>query len=200
MARGFNYAPGASAEVQVAQQPGLHKTHIAALGASRNNLVRAAIALRPDCPFGLMVTLAHDFSAEVRANVASNPSVQQTVMAYLATDRSVAVVTALISNPSLPAEILESLAFHRKREVRAAAAARLDGSLPIAVTMRREDFHTPEVAEHVAPIAQRMTADGSIVTPFVPVNVVAITTGAPIAAFSTQPAQASGDVPAPLAN
>ena len=195
MARGFNYAPGASAEVQVAQQPGLHRTHIAALGASRNHLVRGAIALRPDCPFGLMVTLAHDYSAEVRANVASNPSVQHTVMAYLATDRSVAVVTALISNPSLPAEILDELAFHRKRDVRAAAAARLDGSQPIAVTMRREDFHTPEVAEHVAPIEQRMTADGSIVSPFVPVNVVAITTGAPIAAFTTQPAAASGPTP-----
>ena len=35
------------------------------------------------------------------------------------------VVKALISNPSLPSEVIEELAFHRKGEVRAAAAARL---------------------------------------------------------------------------
>ena len=70
MARGFNYAPGASAEVQAAIEPGLTKDQLVEFGASRNALVRAAIAARADCPLGLMVTLAHDYSAEVRAEIA----------------------------------------------------------------------------------------------------------------------------------
>jgi hypothetical protein len=151
MARGFNYAPGASAEVQVAMQPGLHRAHVMALGSSRNSLVRATIASRPDCPLGLMVTLAHDHSAEVRARVASNPRAQRTVMAYLSTDHSVDVVIALLANPSLPPEMVEELAFHKKAAVRAVAAARLDEPAP-ARTGVTEDVHTPELAEHVAPL------------------------------------------------
>lgn len=192
MARGFNYAPGASAEVELASTPGLHKTHVAALGTSRNSLVRAAIASRPDCPLGLMVTLAHDYSAEVRACVAANPGVQRTVMAYLSADRSVEVVKALISNPSLPSEVIEELAFHRKGEVRAAAAARLDGTQPIVTSRPKEDFHTPELADRVIPVQQRMTADGALVPQFAPVNVVDIATGAPIPAYSAQLDAASG--------
>ena len=197
MARGFNYAPGASAEIQEAMQPGLHKTHIAALGVSRNNLVRAAVAARPDCPLGLMVTLAHDYSAEVRANVASNPTAQRTVMAYLATDRSVDVLKALLANPSLPADVVDELAFHKKSEVRAAAAARLDAP-PVAVAApTAEDVHNPELAEHVAPMQARMTADGTMVSSFAPVNVVDIVTGSPIAAYPS-PTTPVGAYAAPL--
>src|SRR6187402_3332717 len=126
MARGFNYANGASAEVDEARLPGLHKTHLMALGSSKNNLVRATIAAREDCPLGLMVTLAHDYAAEVRIAVASNRSAPRTVMAYLSADRNTDVVKALITNASLSAEVLEELAFHKKSDVRAAAALRLD--------------------------------------------------------------------------
>ena len=149
MARGFNYAPGASPEVLEAQQPGLHRAHIMALGSSRNVLVRAAVAARTDCPLGLMVTLAHDYHADVRSAVARNPAAQRTVMAYLAADRNQDVVLAVLENPSLPADILEELAFHKKAGVRAAAAHRLDAGLaPVVVA---EDSHTPELAEHVQP-------------------------------------------------
>lgn len=194
MARGFNYAPGASAELVEAQQPGLHKTHLAALGASRNTLVRAAVAGRDDCPLGLMVTLAHDYSAEVRAAVAANPIAQRTVMAYLSADRNVGVVKALLGNPALTAEILEELAFHKKGEIRAAAAARLDLGLPTSEQAHAEDDHTPELAEHVAPAPgipvlapEPMTADGTVAIAFEPVNVVDIATGAPITAPHSTP-------------
>lgn len=196
MARGFNYAPGASAEVAEAAQPGLHKTHIMALGSSRNTLVRAAVAARPDCPLGLMVTLAHDYHVDVRAAVARNGSAQRTVMAYLSADRSADVLRALLENPSLPADILEELAFHKKSDVRAAAARRLDAGLPPAEQeAAEEDVHTPELAEHVVPIQQQMTADGSVIPALEPVNVVDISTGAPVS-WTHEPAPVANPAPA----
>jgi hypothetical protein len=184
MARGFNYAPGASAEVQEASMSTLDKQRIGELGSSRNALVRAAIAARTDCPLGLMVTLAHDYSAEVRAAIARNGSAQRTVMAYLSADRSVEVVTALLENPRLPAEILEELAFHRKSQIRTVAAARLDRGLA-EPQVSTEDSHTPELAEHVIPVQQRLTADGMPIPEFEPVNVVDIATRAPVLATPT---------------
>ena len=191
MARGFNYAAGASAEVDEARQPGLHKTHLMALGSSKNNLVRTVIAGREDCPLGLMVTLAHDYSAEVRMAVAGNPSAPRTVMAYLSADRNTDVVKALVTNRSLSAEVLEELAFHKKSDVRAAAALRLDMGEPAIPAALAEDNHTPELAEHVMPVpvsaAEPMTADGAVAG-FAPVNVVDISTRAPITASFGTPA------------
>jgi len=198
MARGFNYAPGASAEVQEAARPGLDKTHIAALGASRNALVRAAVAARPDCPLGLMVSLAHDYHADVRCAVARNPIAQRTVMAYLSADRSVDVLKALLENPSLPHELLKELAFHKKADVRAVAAARLDAGVAEPKRAEEEDVHTPELAEHVRPASAQVTADGTAITQFEPVNVVDFATRAPLQSVPTleppqapEPAQAS---------
>ena len=193
MARGFSYAPGASTEVQEALQPGLHKTHIMALGSSKNHLVRATVAGRDDCPLGLMVTLAHDFHIDVRCAVARNPIAQRTVMAYLAADRHVEVLKALIENPSLPEEILEELAFHKKKEVRAAAAERLDSEVPGVVDEETEDEHTPELAEHVTPVLDRvlhgqMTADGTVIPQLEPTaNVVDIATREPVAQATAGP-------------
>lgn len=150
MARGFGSAPGASAEMGRAQSVDLDKAGMLVLGTSRNVVVRAAIAERLDCPFGLMVTLAHDYSAEVRAAVASNARAQRSVFDYLAGDRSVLVVLALIANPALPEEILEDLAFHKKSDVRAAAARRLDTGAPGVLETHAEDEHTPELADHVS--------------------------------------------------
>ncbi|MGC4175979.1 hypothetical protein [Demequina sp.] len=184
MARGFNYAPGASAEVAEAIQPALDKARVLELGASRNTLVRVGIAGRDDCPWGLMVTLAHDYSAEVRAAVARNPRAQRTVMAYLSADRSGDVVTALLENPALPRDLVEELAFHRKSAVRAAAAARLDAGGTFVTSPEEEDAHTPELAEHVAPLPTQMTADGMVIPQLAPLNVVDIATGEPV---PTQP-------------
>lgn len=126
MARGFRSAPGASPDVLAASDPARTKNELLELGASRNYLVRAAVAARPDCPLGLMVTLAHDISVEVRVAVALNDHAQRSVMQYLASDKAVPVVIALVSNPALPRDVLEELAFHRQSRVRLSAAQRMD--------------------------------------------------------------------------
>lgn len=150
MARGFSSAPGASAEWVEASASELEKSRMLVLGTSRNGLVRAAIAERKDCPFGLMVTLAHDYSVDVRSAVAANPRAQRSVLQYLAADRSLPVILALVENPALPQDVLEELAFHKKSEVRAAATRRIDTGMPGATDAHAEDEHTPEIADHVS--------------------------------------------------
>ncbi len=145
MARGFSYAPGASVEVDEASTPGLTKERIQELGGSRNALVREAVAAREDCPFGLMVTLAHDHVVPVRAAMAANPKVLHSILDYLSHDRQVAVLCAVAGNPSAGQDILEALAAHRKGEVRGAAAAALDAR---AARTEVAD-HTPELRDRV---------------------------------------------------
>lgn len=129
MARGFNYAPGASPEVEEASQPGLHRAHIQALAQSKNWFVREVVAGREDCPLGVMVGLAHDGHVEVRTAVAGNRAIARTVMEHLARDRAPEVIVALLGNSALEMDIVESLAFHKRSEVRAAASARLDSGV-----------------------------------------------------------------------
>lgn len=127
MARGFNYAPGASEEVALAGSPDLQRAQIAELSQSHNGLVREAIAARRDLSLGQMVSLAHDRSADVRAVLAANPTSPVSVLEHLAGDRHIPVLEALIGNPATPSEVVQKLAFHRKSEVRMAAARRIDG-------------------------------------------------------------------------
>ena len=150
MARGFSSAPGASAECVEASASPIEKSRMLVLGTSKNGLVRAAIAERADCPFGLMVTLAHDYSVEVRTAVAANPRALRSVLQYLAADRSTPVILALVENSSLPEDVLEELAFHKKSEVRAAATRRIDTGMPGATDAHTEDEHHPEIADHVS--------------------------------------------------
>ena len=145
MARGYKYAPGSSPEIHEAQLPNLSNAELAAHGRSKNALVRAVIAARTDCPFGLMVTLAHDPAAEVRVAVAGNPNAVESVMEHLASDKSVDVVMALVANAALSQAVLEALAFHKKPEVRDAAAARLDAGMVIHRVA--EDSATPELRD-----------------------------------------------------
>ena len=149
MARGFRSAPGSSPEVIEAESPDLDRARLLDLGSSGNVIVRAAIAVRSDCPLGLMVSLAHDYSPDVRVAVAGNPRALRSVLHYLAADRSVQVVLAVIANPSLPEDILEELAFHKKSEVRDAASERIAGESPGVTAQLVEDAHTPELADHV---------------------------------------------------
>jgi len=146
MARGFNYAPGASAEVEEASRDGLGKERLTELGGSRNPVVREAVAARPDCPLGMMVTLAHDHAAPVRAAIAGNPRVLRSVLEYLARDRQVDVLVAVAGNPGTPAEVLDALAGHRKREVSNAAVAALDAR---AVRVEGEQQRMPELRDRV---------------------------------------------------
>ncbi|WP_062076911.1 hypothetical protein [Demequina globuliformis] len=152
MARGFQYAPGASDEVAVAQQPVLHRTEMTALSQSRNVVVREAIAARDDLPLGVMVTMAHDRATDVRAALAGNPRVSATILEHLAGDRHVPVLEALLANPVTPLALVERLAFHRKDQVRLAAAARLnDTTAPHAAAPRTTavHLHGPIPDEHV---------------------------------------------------
>ncbi len=64
MARGFSSAPGASADVVEASAHERETAKMLVLGMIKNGLVRAAIAERRDCLFGLKGTLAHDYSAD----------------------------------------------------------------------------------------------------------------------------------------
>lgn len=127
MARGFNYAPGASEEVELAGAPGLSREQLAAMSQSRNALVRETLAARRDLALGQMVSFAHDRSVEVRTALASNPSAPVSVLDHLAGDKHLAVLEALLANPATPGEVVERLAFHRKAEIRLAAARRIDG-------------------------------------------------------------------------
>lgn len=150
MARGFNYAPGASADVELAASPVATKGMLLEFGLSRNPVVRATVGARADCPLGLAVTLAHDAVAAVRAAVAANPHTQRTVLEYLAGDRQVEVLLALVRNPGLPPAVVERLAAHHKSEVRRAVVLRLagDADAPDAAV---EDAGTPELREWSLP-------------------------------------------------
>lgn len=159
MARGFNYAPGASEEVAQAQEPGLHRTQVTVLASSKNTLVREAIAGRTDLPLGLMVTLAHDKATEVRAGIAANPTATQTILEHLVADRHIPVLEALLGNPALPPALVEKLAFHRKSEVRAAAAARLNEPIATPASTPAPKLGAPEIQEHVAVVGDSVVLD-----------------------------------------
>ncbi|WP_084102313.1 hypothetical protein [Demequina sp. NBRC 110051] len=159
MARGFNYAPGASEEVAQAQEPGLHRTQVTVLASSKNTLVREAIAGRADLPLGLMVTLAHDKATEVRAAIAANATAAQTILEHLVADRHIPVLEALLGNPALSPALVEKLAFHRKSEVRAAAAARLNEPVSTPASVPLSTLGAPEIQEHVAVVGDSVVLD-----------------------------------------
>ena len=138
MARGFAYAEGASREIDEANRPTMHRATVLMHAQSRNALVREVIARRHDLPIGVTVTLAHDASEDVRTAIAGNPVVAQAVLEHLATDRSVSVLIALVGNASLGADLLETLLFHKRPEVRRAAADRLDSCGPHLVAVRED--------------------------------------------------------------
>lgn len=183
MARGYMYAPGASAEVDSARRDDLDRTQLVVLGQSKNEVVREIIARRPDCPLGIMVTLTHDRSTDVRAAVAGNPEVSRTVMEHLAEDKQVAVLEALIRNPALPGDMLDKLAFHRRSEVRDLVAQRLDSGIPAASSM--QDQATPELRDRV--FDERARAREA--------DVVDIATGRHVTEHRTEPAQEAPRTP-----
>ncbi|WP_084074140.1 hypothetical protein [Demequina sp. NBRC 110052] len=135
MARGFNYAPGASDDVARAAQPDLSGADVLLLSRSRNSVVRSTIAERPDLPLSIVVALTSDSDVNVRAAIAANTHVAAGVLEELAGDRQVAVVSAVIDNPHTPLGALEHLTGHKKAEIRIRAKARVeqDASAPSPV-------------------------------------------------------------------
>lgn len=140
MARGFNYAPGASAEVTEARAAGVGRDRLLQLVTSRNALVREEIARRDDLSMGLMLTLADDRSADVRAAIAANPRLSPALLEQLAADRQVPVLLAVVANEATPREVVERLVHHRRDVVSDAARERLAA---IATTQQESSWYEP---------------------------------------------------------
>jgi len=96
------------------------------LAVHRDHLVREAVALREDCPLGVLITLAHDRAVDVRVAVAANKRIGRAVAEHLIADRETSVLRALIHNARVPEDLIERLAFHKRDTVRLAAAKRID--------------------------------------------------------------------------
>ncbi|MDN4471529.1 hypothetical protein [Demequina zhanjiangensis] len=126
MARGFNYAPGASEDAARAAEPGLAREVILELSGSKNAVVREIVAQRDDLTLAMSVTLAHDSTTDVRAALASNTHVSSTILEHLSGDRQRDVVLAVARNGCAPQGVLEQLALHKRSEVRDAALATLE--------------------------------------------------------------------------
>lgn len=139
---------------------------MAAYAQSKNDVVREVVAGRLDLPFGLMVTLAHDRVADVRLAIAGNPTAGPAVLEHLANDRAAEVVLALVDNPALPEVLLERLLFHKRDEIRRAAAARLDRK-GLALVPDLEDATVPELRDVAvgAWSLRALTLTDSTVTP-----------------------------------
>lgn len=126
MARGFSAAPGASPDVALAADPDLERGKLLQLVESKNSVVRETLAARNDLPLGAMVSLAHDGSGEVRTVLAANPTLVESLIDVLARDKDHHVVAALAQRPDLPYKVLQLFAFHKRKDIRELATARLD--------------------------------------------------------------------------
>ena len=96
------------------------------LAVHSDHWVREAVALREDCPLGVLITLAHDRALDVRVAVAANKRIGRAVAEHLITDRENSVLRALIHNERVPEDLIERLAFHKRDAIRLAAAKRID--------------------------------------------------------------------------
>lgn len=95
------------------------------LAVHRDHWVREAVARREDCPLGVLITLAHDRALDVRVAVGANRRISRAVAEHLMNDREVSVLKALIHNERVPEDLIERLAFHRRDQVKLAAARRM---------------------------------------------------------------------------
>ena len=97
------------------------------LSSSKDARIRESLAARTDAPVSVLILLAQDSKSSVRKALAANPAVAvaNSVLGLLATDKDTDVVLALVENEATPAATLRTLLDHGKKNVRAAAEARL---------------------------------------------------------------------------
>lgn len=95
-------ASEASVDVLRARDPQVVGVELSSLAAHRDPLVRAAVAARPDCPPGALISLGHD--------------------------HQVVVLEALVANPKTPSSVIRNLADNRNRGVADLAVQRLRNS------------------------------------------------------------------------
>ncbi len=96
----------------------LDRPRLLTFAAHRDARIRETIALRPDCPMGVLATLAFDSDRTVRRAVAASPRMASAIADALATDRDQEVLKALARNPLTDEETLRRLEGHRRSEVR----------------------------------------------------------------------------------
>ena len=95
-------ARGTSEDLLRAHDPSLDGDALLRLAVHRSPAVRAAVAARPDCPVGALISLGHDHEH--------------------------AVLQALIENPRTPSSVIRNLADHRAESISDAAVQRLRNS------------------------------------------------------------------------
>lgn len=113
-------------EWREARGANLARTRFIELAQHRDPLVREALAGHPECPMGVLASLAHDHRAAVRVAAAANPRANRAILEHLARDRDVRVVKAVAHHTGTPVEVLKQLTGHRKSEVRRIAGRALD--------------------------------------------------------------------------
>ncbi len=126
----------------------------------RDARIRETIALRPDCPIGVLATLAFDADRSVRRAVAASPRIIAAIATELLQDRDREVLHSLARNPRTDAATLEILASHRRGDIRRIAARTLldlegrqegsaaqDHDLDSAVPHELRDRWRPQSAE-----------------------------------------------------
>lgn len=102
MTLGISQARGASEDVARALDPQVSGSDLLPLAVHKSPAVRAAVASRPDCPMGALISLGHDHNTDV--------------------------LTTLIRNARTPASVIRSLADHRNPAIADAAVQRLRNS------------------------------------------------------------------------
>ncbi len=126
------------------------------LASCREIAVREVVARRPDCPMGLLATLAHDARSEVRAGVAGNPRITQAVAEHLVADKDPRVLKALSRNHAIPVGLVQRLASHKKDDVRRVALRQLQERMELgsaAASSTRGGDLPFELRDRVSPAA-----------------------------------------------
>lgn len=110
-----------SAEWHEAGAADLSRERLMQLASHREAEVREVIALRGDCPMGVLATLAYDRRPQVRRAVAASGRVPEAIATHLSSDRDPTVLRALARNAVVSDELLRGLTRHRRDDVSATA-------------------------------------------------------------------------------
>lgn len=135
----------------------LSRPRLLEFAAHRDARIRETIALRPDCPTGLLATLAFDDDRSVRRAVAAHPRIAPAIATELARDRDQEVLRTLARNSAVDEAVVRALASHRRGEVRRTARRALEerasrgADRPRGPERDLEDLIPPELRDRWRP-------------------------------------------------